>query len=208
MELHLPRINDKLRNAAAATKLAHLGRKSAELFGFVNTPPFRGSTILFENVEELKNRVRARYRYGLTNTPTIEDLASMIAALEDAAGAVLAPSGLSAVTAPLLLTLRPGDQLLVADTVYDPTRDFCDSFLAPRLNIDVIYFDPMIGADIQSLFKPDLRAVFVEAPGSNTFEVPDLPAILEVSKQAGAITMIDNTWATPLIYQPIPNGFD
>nr|AID69656.1 cystathionine beta-lyase [uncultured organism] len=197
-----------LAGAGINTQLSHLGRDSHAFHGFVNPPVVRASTVLFPNVEAMENRAGMRFTYGLMNTPTIEALSQTINALEEAAGTVLVPSGLAAVTLPLLAVARPGLHVLVPDNVYWPTRRFCDETLA-RLGMHTTYYDPLIGAGIVDLMRPDGGSVlFTEAPGSNTFEMPDLNAFLAAAKAKGAMTMIDNTWATPLFYKPIPEGFD
>lgn len=195
------------------TQLSHLGRDSHAYHGFVNTPVVRASTVLFDSVEAMEARNaddpnKPKYTYGLNGTPTIDALADTINTLEDAAGTVLVPSGLAAVTIPILAIAEPGLRLLVPDNVYWPTRRFCDGTLK-RLGVETIYYDPLIGADIADLMACDGGcALFAEAPGSNTFEMPDLNAFLTAAKAHDVITMIDNTWATPLIYKPIPAGFD
>lgn len=190
------------------TQLSHLGRDSQAYHGFVNVPVFRGSTILFPDVESMEDPSDMRFTYGLMNSPSIEALADTINALEEAAGTVLVPSGLAAVTVPLLAVARPGMQVLVPDNVYWPTRRFCDQTLS-RYGVETIYYDPLIGAGIDELILPDGQTIlFTEAPGSNTFEMPDLNAFLAAAKAKNAWTMIDNTWATPLIYKPVPAGFD
>jgi cystathionine beta-lyase len=195
------------------TQLSHLGRDSHNFHGFVNPPVVRASTVLFDSVEAMEARsedspLKPKYTYGLNGTPTIDALVDTINALEEAAGTVLVPSGLAAVTVPLLAVARPGLQVLVPDNVYWPTRRFCDQSLK-QLGVETIYYDPLIGSGIADLMRPDGDTVlFTEAPGSNTFEMPDLKAFLAAAKTHDAITMIDNTWATPLIYKPIPEGFD
>lgn len=190
------------------TQLSHLGRDSHAYHGFVNVPVFRGSTILFPNVESMEDPSDMRFTYGLRNSPSIEALTDTINALEEAAGTVLVPSGLAAVTVSLLAVAQPGMQVLVPDNVYWPTRRFCDQTLS-RYGVETVYYDPLIGAGIDELILQDGQTIlFTEAPGSNTFEMPDLNAFLAAAKAKNAWTMIDNTWATPLIYKPVPEGFD
>ena len=195
------------------TQLSHLGRDSHDFHGFVNPPVVRASTVLFESVEAMEARAadhfdKPRYTYGLHATPTIDALVEVINTLEEAAGTVLVPSGLAAVSVPLLACMKPDMRVLVPDNVYWPTRRFCDETLT-QLGADIVYYDPLIGARIVDLMLPGGRTIlFTEAPGSNTFEMPDLPAFLDAARTHDAITMIDNTWATPLIYKPIREGFD
>ena len=197
-----------LEGLATDTRLSHLGRDSHAFHGFVNPPVVRASTVLFPDVESMEDPSSMRYTYGLHATPTTDALVETIDALEESAGTVLVPSGLTAVTLPILAVARPGMRLLVPDNVYWPTRRFCGETGA-RLGLETVYYDPLIGAGIADLLPAGGSAIlFAEAPGSNTFEMPDLPALLDAAQAAGAWTMIDNTWATPLIYKPVPAGFD
>jgi cystathionine beta-lyase len=189
------------------TILTHAGRNPQDYHGFVNTPLVRASTVLFPNVDSMRNRTGNRYPYGLTNTPTIEALTDAMDALENSAGTVLVPSGLAAVTVPIMTFAKPGTRLLVPDNVYFPTRRFANETLV-GMGVETVYYDPLIGSDISGLFGPDGTILFLEAPGSNTFETPDLPAMVEAAQAAGVITMMDNTWATPLLYKPIDHGID
>lgn len=188
------------------TRLAHLGNDPRDFFGFVNPPVVHASTVLFPDAATMAAR-NQRYTYGTRGTPTTDALAAAIDALEGSAGTIAVPSGLAAVTVPLLSFLAAGDHLLIVDSVYGPTRHFADTMLA-RLGVTVEYYDPRIGAGIASLIRPETRVVFTESPGSNTFEVQDIPAIAGAAKAAGAIVMMDNTWATPLYFRPLDHGVD
>jgi cystathionine beta-lyase len=190
------------------TLLTHAGLSPKSFHGFVNPPVVRASTVLFENAETMLSRRGARYSYGLTNTPTIEALTTALTALEgkEAAGTVLLPSGLAAVTVALLTVASPGKKFLVPDNAYGPTRRFCDETL-PAYGVGVVYYDPLNGGGIADLLHDACGLVF-EAPGSHTFEMPDMPPMIAAAKAAGVPTMIDNTWATPLIYPPIKHGID
>jgi cysteine-S-conjugate beta-lyase len=190
------------------TLLAHAGLDPMAFHGFVNPPVVRASTVLFENAEVMLERRGARYSYGLINTPTIEALTTALTALEGkkAAGTVLVPSGLAAVTIALLVAARPGRKVLIPDNVYFPTRRFCDETI-PDYGAEAVYYDPLIGAGIADHLA-DASALFLEAPGSHTFEMPDIPPMVAAAKAAGVVTMIDNTWATPLIYRPLEHGID
>lgn len=152
---------------------------------------------------------RARYQYGRRGSPTSEALESALQTLEGAAcaGVRLCPSGLSAVSTALIAILAAGDHLLVTDSVYRPTRIFCDTVLG-RLGVTTTYYDPLIGGGIGALMQPNTRAVFIEAPGSQTFEMQDVPAIAEAAHRAGALVIADNTWATPLFFRPLDHGAD
>lgn len=194
------------RKPGVGTTLAHAGLDPFAFHGFVNPPIVRASTVLFPDVDTMHGRTEQRFSYGLTNTPTIEALTSALDTLEGSAGTVLVPSGLAAVTTAILAAAKPGTRILVPDNVYGPTRRFCDETL-PSLGMTASYYDPTIGADIAGMME-NVSIVFLEAPGSITFEMPDLDAIVSVAKNAGAVTMIDNTWATPLIYRPLDHGID
>jgi cysteine-S-conjugate beta-lyase len=188
------------------TRLVHAGRDPSQQHGFVNTPIYRGSTVLYESVDDLLN-LRNRYTYGTKGTPTLTALEEAWSELTKAAGTVLAPSGLAAVTLALMSCLKSGDHLLVTDSVYGPTRYFCDAFLK-KMNIETTYYDPLIGAGIEALFKPHTRAVLTESPGSQSFEVQDIPAIAAVAHARDALILMDNTWATPLFFSPHEKGVD
>jgi cysteine-S-conjugate beta-lyase len=188
------------------TRLVALGRSPSEQYGFVNTPVYHGSTVLYDSADDLfANRIR--YSYGRRHSPTIDALTSAMTDLEGAAGTVLAPSGLAAVTTGILAAVSAGDHMLVADSVYHPMRHFCDGLLK-RLGVEVTYYDPLIGGGISELMQPNTRAVFTESPGSLTFEVQDIPAIAEAAHAAGALVLLDNTWATPLYFDALAHGVD
>lgn len=188
------------------TRLVHAGRDPWEQHGFVNTPIYRGSTVLYRTTDDLMHR-RGRYSYGTKGTPTTEALESAWTALCGAAGTVLTPSGLAAITVALMSCLKAGDHLLVSDSVYRPTRQFCDGVLK-RFGVETTYYDPLVGAGIGDLFRPNTAAVFTEAPGSQSFEMQDIPAIAEVAHARGAVVLMDNTWASPLFFPPHERGVD
>jgi cysteine-S-conjugate beta-lyase len=190
--------------------VAHLGRDPRRFLGAVNTPVFRASTILFRTVAELEQAARGEFpgvAYGLHGLPTVSDLARALATLEGGHAALVVPSGLTATTFPLLALAKAGDHVLVTDAVYGPTRRFCDNHLR-RLGIDVSYYDPLLGAEIAREFRPRTALVFTESPGSLTFEVQDIPAIVEVAHARGARVILDNTWATPLGFRAFDHGVD
>ena len=189
------------------TRLAHAGREPSRQHGFVNTPIYRGSTVLFPTVAALEANDQD-FTYGRLGTPTVKALEDAIAELEGGHRTLLAPSGLSAiVTALLAFVASTGDEILVSDSVYRPTRRFCDSVLK-RLGVKTIYYDPLIGAGIEKLITKKTRVVFTKSPGSQTFEVQDMPAIAAVAHAAGAVVILDNTWATPLYFKPFEHGAD
>jgi cysteine-S-conjugate beta-lyase len=193
-----------------ATQVAHLGRDPRRFLGTVNTPVFRASTILMQNVAELEQATRGEFpgvSYGLHGLPTVTDLQQALATLEGGHRALVVPSGLAATTFPLLALAKPGDHVLVVDAVYGPTRRFCDNHLR-RLGIDVGYYDPLLGAAIEREFRSNTTLVFAESPGSLTFEVQDIPAIAGVAHAHGARVILDNTWATPLGFRAFEHGAD
>jgi len=191
---------------AAATRLVTAGRDPFAQHGFVNTPIYRGSTVLYPTAEDFLKR-NARFTYGTKGTPTTEALETAWSELCGAAGTVLVPSGLAAIAVALLSCLKAGDHLLVPDSVYRPTRNFCDTFLK-RFGVETTYYDPLLGAGIAALFRPNTRAVFTEAPGSLSFEMQDIPAIAAVAHAREMIVLMDNTWATPLFFSPHEHGAD
>jgi cystathionine beta-lyase len=190
----------------ARTRLVYAGRKPQEQFGYVNTPIYRGSTVLSPTAADLR-RGDARFTYGTHGTPTTEALEIAWSELAGAAGTVLVPTGLAAITIALMTALSAGDHLLVSDSAYRPTRRFCDGYLK-RMNVETEYYDPTLGADIAKLMRPNTRAVLVEAPGSQTFEMQDVPAIAAVAHAQQACVIMDNTWATPLFFPPHERGVD
>lgn len=194
------------RNLHNRTKLVHAGRHPFENYGFVNTPIYRGSTVLYPTYADLLAR-NTRFAYGTVGTPTTEALESAWTEIADAAGTVLAPSGLAAITLALLTAVAAGDHILVSDSVYRPTRHFCDTVLA-RMGVTTTYYDPLIGGDIATLVRPETCLVFLETPGSQSFEIQDVPAIVAVAKAKGLCTILDNTWATPLFLSPHRLGID
>jgi cysteine-S-conjugate beta-lyase len=189
------------------TKMMLGGRNPDEQFGFVNTPIYRGSTVLKPTVAALNDRHHARFVYGTHGTPTTEALEKAWTELSGAAGTVLVPSGLAAVTIAFMSCLKAGDHFLVPDSVYRPARNFCEGVLK-RMGVETTYYDPLIGAGIKKLMKPNTTAVHTEAPGSQTFEMQDIPAIAEVAHAHGAVVLTDNTWGTPLLFPPHERGVD
>ncbi len=192
--------------AGINTKLAHSGNDPADYYGFVNPPVVRASTVLFPDAATMDTRSQ-KYTYATRGTPTTDALCEAIDALEGSAGTILVPSGLAAVTIPFLAYLSSGDHALIVDSVYFPTRHFCETMLK-RLGVSVDYYDPMIGAGIESLIRPNTRLIHTEAPGSNTFEMQDIGAISAAAHRHGCIVTMDNTWATPLYFRPLDHGVD
>ena len=189
-----------------STEIVHRGRAPFEQHGFVNTPVYRGSTILFPDLETLESG-KQRYTYGRKGSPSMSALEDALIHLEEGEACFLAPSGLSAVTTALLAFVQSGDHILVADTVYQPTRRFSSEVLT-TFGVEVEFYDPMLGAAIASRVKPNTKVVYAESPGSQTFEVQDLPAIAGVAQKHGLFMLVDNTWATPLYLKPLTLGAD
>jgi cystathionine beta-lyase len=197
------------RKRGDATRLVGAGRRKEWRGRLVNPPIERASTILFDSAAELHGRPRlGTYRYGLQGTATHWGLAEALTELEPgAAGTALYSSGLAAITTPLLALLSPGDELLVPDNVYGPTRRFCDTILK-RYAVATRYYDPLIGAGIDEIVGERTRAILLESPGSLTLEVQDVAAICNVARERSLVTLLDNTWATPLLFSAIGTGVD
>jgi cystathionine beta-lyase len=206
--MNSPGHNARSAPPSAETALITAGRDPKVQKGFVNPPVVHGSTVLYPTADDLRAH-RGEYQYGRHGTPTTRALQDILMALEgpQCAGVGIVPSGLSAITTTLLAVLKSGDHLLVCDNVYRPSRNFCNGLLA-RYGIETTYFDPLIGSDIGRLFKPNTKAVLVEAPGSQSFEMPDIPAIASVAHARGALVIDDNTWATPLFHRSLEQGVD
>jgi len=190
------------------TLLLTAGRDTKAQKGFVNPPVVHGSTVLYPTADDLRAH-RGEFRYGRHGTPTTKALQQALMALEgpQCAGVGIAPSGAAAIATALLAVLKSGDHVLVCDNAYQPTRNFCNGMLA-RYGVETTYFDPLIGSGITGLFKSNTRAVLVEAPGSQSFEMPDIPAIVAAAHAHGAIVLDDNTWATPLFHRSLEQGVD
>lgn len=201
----------KRKGSGPETKIAAAGRRKEWTQGVVNPPVWRASTILFDSVADMRASyppVDGRLQYGRNGTPTQWSLAEALTELEPgAAGTRLFPSGVAAVSMALMSVLKPGDELLMVDSVYVPTRSFCDDVLA-RQGVSTRYYDPLIGAAIDELIGDRTRAIFMESPGSLSFEVQDVPAICAVARTRGIVTLLDNTWATPLYFAAMAAGVD
>jgi cystathionine beta-lyase len=198
-----PETNEKLRSR---TRFVHLGRDSETSRGFINLPAWRGSTVLHPDVSTLRSRGQ-RYTYGTHGTPTTDALCEAWSEIAGAAGTVLVPTGLFAIIASLTTALSAGDHLLMTDAVYQPARYYCDTILK-RMGVETTYYDPAIGAGIGALMRSNTRAVFVEAPGSESLDMQDVPAIAAIGRERGACIIMDNTWATPLFFSPHAHGVD
>ena len=188
------------------TKVVQVGREPSLHAGAVNTPVYRASSILFPDTETMLGSGQP-YTYGRRGTPTTRALEDALCALEGGARTVLTPSGLSACTLAILAVCSAGDHLLVTDSVYGPTRTFCQR-VAKRYGITTTYFAPTVGAKIKEQFRPETKAVFLESPGSITFEVQDVPAIAAAAHEHDMAVILDNTWATPLHFNAMAHGVD
>lgn len=192
------------------TLLAHVGRDPEKFEGMVNPPVFRTSTVIFPTLEDYEKRTGDDYksvRYGRYGTPTTFALEEAIARMEGGYQAVVLPSGLAAIAAAISAFVKSGEHLLVADSVYAPTRNFCERRLRAN-GIEVEYYDPLIAGGIAKLFRPNTKAVFCESPGSLTFEVQDIPAIADAAHARGLAVLADNTWGTPYFFRSFERGVD
>jgi cystathionine beta-lyase len=189
-----------------ATKVVHAGHDPHACYGFVNPPVYRGSTVLFPTVEKLLKRDQA-YTYGRRSTPTVRALEDAIAQVEGGEATVLTASGYQAVSTAIFAFVQSGDHILVSDSVYQPTRSFCERLLT-RLGVETTFYDPLVGAGIDKLVRPSTRLIFTESPGSQTFEVQDIPAIAQVAAKRKLWLLLDNTWASPLYFRPFDHGVD
>lgn len=207
--------NKNLPDAASAgaveTRLAHSGRGGKAHHGAVNPPVYHASTLLHENYAALSGKPKPEYTYARRGTPTIRALENALAELENAHDTVLTPSGLSACTLALLAFLKSGDHLLVSDNVYDPTKYFCTKIL-PQMGVEVTAFDPRNLAQFKAEIRTNTKVIFMESPGSISFEITDVPSIVKLAKAKAKaqniITIMDNTWATPLFLKPLDLGVD
>jgi cystathionine beta-lyase len=190
------------------TKVVSGGRNPFSYHGFVNPPVYHASTVLYPSAEDFLAH-RARYQYGRRGTPTTEALELALQELEGSqcAGVALLPSGLAAISTAFLAVVHAGDHVLVTDSAYGPTRVFCDQILT-RLGVTVSYYDPLIGAGVAELIRSNTRVVYLESPGSLSFEMQDTAAIAEAGHAKSVLVLMDNTWATPLYFRPLDHGVD
>jgi cystathionine beta-lyase len=192
-----------------ATLVTTLGRDPEQNDGIVNPPIQRASTILFPTMDAL---LAARpgpgiVNYGRYGTPTTFALEDAVATLEGAGGAVAVGSGKGAIVATLLALLQAGDHVLIADNVYQPTRHTADHLLT-RMGVAVDYFDPLQPDQVEAGMRPETRLVYLESPGSLTFEITDVARVARIAHARGALVVFDNTWATPLFFKPYEHGVD
>lgn len=192
------------------TLITTAGRHPEKNFGIVNPPVYHASTIVYPSMaahDEMRKKRFENVTYGRVGTPTTQAFEEAVAALEGGYRAVSLASGLNALTTAVLAMVKAGDHVLVSDSVYGPLRIFCDEVLS-RFGVEATYFDPLIGANIASLFRKNTRLICTECPGSLTFEMQDIPAICKAARDAGILTMMDNTWSGGLYFQPFAHGID
>ncbi|MBL6597512.1 MAG: cystathionine beta-lyase [Alphaproteobacteria bacterium] len=192
------------------TTITHAGRHPHDNHGVVNPPVYHASTILQPSLDAFEASRKPDwkgYRYGRAGTPTSRSFEEAVTELYGAAGSVAVSSGLASITNALLAVTKAGDHILVTDNAYGPTRRFCNTFLA-RFGVETTYYDPSLGAGIDALFKDNTVAVFTEAPGSQTFEMSDIPAIAKAAHDRSAVVLMDNTWASPLYFDAFNKGVD
>lgn len=187
------------------TKFTHLGRPTPKMATAVNPDITRASTLLFEKAEDLYTG--SMRSYGRHGSPLHDALELAFNELESGAGTSLTPSGFSACTLAILAMVKSGDHILVTDSIYGPTRNFCENFLK-NMGIEAERFDPRIGEGIKSLFRPNTTAIISESPGSLTFEIQDLPAFVKVAKESSIAVIVDNTWSGGITYNPLVLGAD
>jgi cysteine-S-conjugate beta-lyase len=194
------------RKNSSRTRFVHAGRKPPDQYGFVNTPVYRGSTVLFETAESFE-KLDQPYTYGTKGTPTTRALEEAWTEIAGAELSVATPSGLAAITLALMTAAKAGDHVLVTDSAYQPTRIFCEGVLK-RFGVETQYYDPRIGAGIAALIRPNTSAILVESPGSLSMEIQDVPAIAKAASERGVCLILDNTWATPLFFPAHEHGID
>jgi cysteine-S-conjugate beta-lyase len=194
------------RPVQPATEVVHSGRNPAQQFGFVNPPVYRGSTVLYPSVDSLHAKTQP-YSYGRRGTPTVSALEEALAKLEGGVKTKLTSSGYQAVTTALLAFVETGDHILMTDSVYQPTRQFCD-YILKRIGVETEYYDPLTGKNIATKVRPNTRLIYTESPGSQTFEMQDTRAISDVAAGKKIWHLMDNTWASPLLFKPFQHGVD
>ncbi|MCY9843311.1 cystathionine beta-lyase [Vibrio caribbeanicus] len=193
------------------TKLVSVGRKRKWTHGVVNPPVQRASTVVFNTVAEKQsaaiNRTNQTLFYGRRGTHTHFALQDAMAQIENGAGCALYPCGTAAITSAILSFVKSGDHILMVDTCYEPTRDFCNNILK-NLGVETTYFSPTIGQDIEQHIRPNTRLLFLESPGSITMEVQDVPTLSKIAHQHDLIVMLDNTWAAGVNFEALKYGVD
>lgn len=199
-------MSDDAHKHKQSTFLVHAGRDPRAYYGVVNPPVVRTSTILYENLEAYF-APDTKYRYGRMGNPLSNAFEEALAAHEGGCGAVSMSSGLASITTTLLSFVKAGDHILMVDAIYPPARFFAQRQLT-KLGVDVEFYDPCIGADIAKLVRENTALIYMESPCSATFEVQDVPAIVNAAKEKGVITILDNTWSGGVLFKPLEHGVD
>ena len=198
-------------NMKQDTKIINAGRSAKWTNGVVNPSVTRASTVVFNTVAEMNNAVANRHNqtmvYGRRGTTTSFAFSDAMTELEGGAGCALYPSGTAAITNAILAFVKQGDHILMVDSAYEPTRDYCDKILA-KMGVSTTYYDPLLGADIEALIQENTSLIFLESPGSITMEVQDVPAISAVAHKHDCIVMLDNTWGAGINFKPFDYGVD
>ena len=204
----------RLSEYKTATQALHAGRDPDANHGVVTPPVYHCSTVIFKTVDELLDTRKDRasgafvgFTYGREGTVTTRAFEDAVTLLEGGYRAVTTSCGLGAICASLTAFLSAGDHLLIVDSLYGPARDFCETFLR-RFGVEITYYTPDIGAGIEALFQPNTKVVYLESPGSLTFEITDVPAITRLCRARGITTIMDNTWASPVCFKPLSHGVD
>ena len=197
---------DERKKRHISTLVTQIGRKTEDQFGFINPPTYRGSTVLFPDVATLES-LNQPYTYGTKGTPTVRSLEEAWSILAGAEDSVTVPSGLAAICLAVMTATQAGDHILITDSVYQPTRNFCDNILA-KFGVLIEYYDPHLSDQIFHLFREQTTAIIVESPGSQSMEIQDVPAISKAAHEKGICVILDNTWATPIFFPPHDRGAD
>jgi len=197
---------DERKKRHISTLVTQIGRKPEDQFGFINPPTYRGSTVLFPDVATLES-LNQPYTYGTKGTPTVRSLEEAWSILAGAEDSVTVPSGLAAICLAVMTATQAGDHILITDSVYQPTRNFCDNILA-KFGVLIEYYDPHLSDQIFHLFRQQTTAIIVESPGSQSMEIQDVPAISKAAHEKGICVILDNTWATPIFFPPHDRGAD
>lgn len=197
-----------------STQLVHGGMDPHISCGYVNIPPFEGSTVIHENMADMNARVDnflngdgTALTYGTDGGPTHRAFYEAMNELEGGAGTWAYATGLAGCVIPFFAFVKAGDHVLVTDAVYGPTRQFCEELLC-KFAVEVEFYEPTIGKDIEKLIRPNTKLIYMESPGSHSFEMQDVPAIANVAQRCGIVTMIDNTYATAVNFRPLKVGVD
>lgn len=202
-------MSDKASLGSLETKLNSIGRCSSDQHGFINCPIYRGSTTLYKTMDDSVN-ARAEFKYGTHGNPTVANLQKAWTSMTGGAGTLIVSSGMAAIALALLTVTKSGDNLLVTDSVYQPARNFCNGLLQ-KMGVQTTYYDPLItGEELRELIEkyPNTSAILLESPGSQTFDIQDIPSLTAVAREFGVVSIVDNTWATPLFFDAHGKGCD